>query len=581
MRGDMAVAKAPQAPAPEPKIVYQSVPLTVAQGPHNGTPQYQSADPITGAMVGGQIAMIRAALRFKRFIACTGRRVGKTTTRPFLWLEDANLTEGLYTAGFVAPDHTKAWEAFQFVRDQYGGLREKGGMVVKAVGDPQTQDRYLVVAPMRQDPATMPKWYARDPAIAPRLKNVGKNDGLKIYFWSGQHPHYQKIQGFMFKFHRISLDEPAQLHPDILRVINPMLLDSNGNLDVTGIPDYTLPGNVWFKRYFDKGQDLSKRKRWFSVNFPSMANPNLSTEALEEAAEDCLTEEDYEQAILGKFVSGKGAVFGNFDAVFVVKADLGTDATMPEWMRKLQQKAPAPTMDFWLPEPYPSPGHQYALSADWAGKSRSRDATIIGVYDLSAMPKPRQVALFRFKEDNYTQQVEWAAGVKEHYGAVEFHGDENNGNGEAMGDILRDRYATGIVAHKFGAHNKGGYVRRGQFLFYGAEVELIDCTAQRHEFGAYIKIAPESKSGVDQMVRYSHPPGEHDDFVDSFLQVTECLMRGRRQIVTVEAEPRDLIVQDDAGRVQIDTAVMDGDLWEDLESESGAISVGGRRRRGA
>jgi len=79
--------------------------------PHNGHPAYRQVDPQFGDLIGGQVAMIRGCLRYKTFTIPVGRRVGKTTSRPFLWLQEAGIRGGkggLYRAGFFAQDHTKA-----------------------------------------------------------------------------------------------------------------------------------------------------------------------------------------------------------------------------------------------------------------------------------------------------------------------------------------------------------------------------------------------------------------------------------------------------------------------------------------
>jgi hypothetical protein len=500
----------------------QTLELKVVGGPHNGTPEYRFPDPVTGAMIGGQVAYVRCALRHKRLVAPWGRRAGKTTGRPFLYSAEATMTKGRYTAGFVTANHVKAWEMFQFCRDQFGGL------VKDSVGEPESQNRYIDLHAMNANPADF-TWAMRDPTIGPRLKaSLGLNEGSRIYFWSGSHPHYQAIQGFPFRFDRISVDEAQQIHPGITRIVNPMLLDSGGALDVSGIADMDEPGNVWFEEYFDRGNDPKRAPRWKSLNFPTFCNPNLDPEAMAEIEDDILTNDDYEQYILAHFISGSGSVFQNLAAIFVLepvaRREHPTHEDVPEWCKALLRRTHSRATRLWVYEADPKPGHHYGLTVDFAGRTKTRDATVIGVYDLT---ENVQVAVIQIRDMPSPDQLAWIEGVKTHYTTDVVHGD-NTPEGAALMSYLRERYGTGVVGHNFSASNKPTYVRRGQFLFEMAEVRLINCEPQRTEFKDFKRIAGEAKTGRDQPVAYSHPPGKHDDFVTSFLQIAPSMAHGKR-----------------------------------------------------
>lgn len=532
--------------------------LTIAARPHNGTPSTRVKDPVTGQPVGGQIAYIRWCIRNKRFIAAWGRRAAKSTARRFLWPEECALTPGRYNAGFVAPDHTKAWEAF------LGAKEDLAPFILESHGDPESQNRYHVLKAMSL--TERPDYLAPDDPRWERVK-AHPNTGGRIYFWSGQHPHYEKIRGFTFPFHRISLDEPAQLHQKILRVVSPMTADAGGAIDVSGTPDHDGIGNFWFEQWYLRGLD-DTWPTWASLNFPTWCNPHLSEQGIQEIVDDCLTDDDYQQEVLARFITGKGAVFGNFENVFVLPI-LHDRNSPPEWVQDIQASAPCPDMRFWIHENEPRPGHSLVLSIDWA---KHRDATIMSVYDLSPVEYkrpgsglvvrlPRQVAVFMFQGDNYTEQLGWAQGIKDHYGAHEVHGDENNGNGVAMGDFLRQRYETGIIPHKFSVANKGAYVRRGQFLFYNADVLLMKVQRQIDEFKSFRKIVPKTQSG-EVHVRYSHPPEGHDDFVDVFLQVSEALTLGGRE-KEEPVQPKSALFAVNERGLEMDVAAFTADVFDD------------------
>lgn len=519
--------------------------LRVVQGPHNGKPRWQFPDPVTGQMIGGQVAYIRTALRRKRFVGPWGRRAGKTTTRPFLWVNEAAMTAGRYTAGFITANHTKAWEMLQFCRSQFGD------MVEDVVGEPESQNRYIDTKPIVGRMSDVPRAFRDCPVIGPRVAaNLGRNTGMRVYFWSGQHPHYQAIQGFPFKFHRISPDECQQLHRGVTRIITPMLLDSGGSADFTGIADVDAIGNDWFQTYYEKGLDPKNQHRWASLNFPTYCNPSLDDEALAEVVGDLLTSDDYEQYILAKFISGSGAVFKNLERIFVLaprwRREKGSESDMPTWFNLLMSKAPSDLVQAWIVDERAVVGHQYALSVDFAGRTRMRDATVIDVFDLT---ENRQVALIVIRDMDSPDQLHWVDGVKTAYGATELHGDETP-EGAALMGFLRRRHGAGIRGHNFSSANKANYVKKGQFLFEMAEVQLINCDYQRQEFKDFRRITSESKDGKDGPVSYSHPPGKHDDTVAAFLQIAPSMGYGRREIEVAAPELDPLV--DKAGTTTLE-----------------------------
>jgi hypothetical protein len=525
---------------PAPKTKVQTLELKAVGGPHNGKPPWQSPDPVTGRMIGGQVAYIRAALRHKRLVAPWGRRAGKTTGRPFLYTAEATMTKGRYTVGFLTANHTKAWEMFLFCKEQFGGL------VKDSVGEPESQNRYIDLGPINAQPQEL-SFELRDPVMGPRFDAaLGKNEGSRIYFWSGQHPHYRAIQGFPFRFDRISIDEAQQIHPGVTKIVNPMLLDSGGSLDVSGISDMDDIGNVWFEEYFRKASEPKNQHRWCSLNFPTFCNPNLDPEAMEEIVGDMLTSDDYEQYILARFVSGSGAVFTNLDAVFVLKPTIVKEhpawdnLALPSWLATLLVRARSDLLRFWIYEPTPKQGHHYALTVDFAGRTRTRDATVIGVYDMT---ENAQVAVIQIRDMQSPDQLAWIEGVKSAYRAQELHGD-NTPEGASLMAYLRERHGVGIMGHNFSSSNKPQYVKRAQFLFEMAEIRLIDCEAQREEFRIYKRLAGESKMGKDQPVSYSHPPGKHDDFVSSFLQIAPSMAHGRRAALSPDPDHKSMFDAD-------------------------------------
>lgn len=542
--------------------------LKITTGPHNGTREYRVPDPATGEMIGGQVYIIRSCLRRKRVICPVGRRAGKTSMKPFLWLAEQSITAGMYYAGIATAGHVKAYELFKFARDQLGGA------VKDARGEPESQDRWIETHAV--NPTFSPDdWIMKDPELGPiARKNAGKNKGGKIWFWSGAHPHYLSIQGFTHHFTRLSVDEAHQIHPGILRVVNPMLLDSGGSLDVTGIPDVDAVGNDWFSTYYEKGLVKEKQHRWQSISFPSYANPHLNKEALAEITEDVLTNDDFTQQIMATFVSGAGSVFTNIEAVFVLKAtwrrEQDSQVDGPEWWRALFALHASDGLKTWIYEADPTPGHNYAMTVDFAGRTRNRDATAIHIYDMTQNQMACAVSIRGMTSPS---QLAWIEGIKDHYGANEVYGDETP-EGAALMGYLRERYKTGVIGIKFSSTNKAEFCKRGVFLFEMAEVQLIDAAEIKNEFKKYRRITSEAASGKDGPVSYSHPPGGHDDHVSAFLQIAPSMVYGKRALEHRDPPKPDLIDKDGL----LDLSALNSDLDDDLAEGEDSVRVRVPRR---
>ena len=531
----------------------QSIPLELAVKPHNGRPGLQQeveattdSGPVRLLLGGQRLLIFLAVYVHKRLIAPVGRRFGKTTSVPFLITEEARFINGMYYAIYVAQSHDKAYEMMDYCERFWGGVRDKKnptGFVKERVGGPRDQRRYLELFP-----------------IDMQGQGESGNTGIRIYFVSGAHPHYEKIRGYPHPMHRAILDEFSLIHPKLRKVIFPMLADAGGKMLGIGTTDEDGLGNDLFHLYYQRGLSKDpKYREWGAMNFSSLANPTITEEDFAAMLNDCVDQDEVDQEIYAKFLKGKGSVFSNFDAVFVGKPEVCNDnpEDWPAWCHEIagaavgaRKMAPDESLrppEVWIREDY-DPTHEYIMSVDWA---KARDHTVMGVYDMVTL---RQVALFRFHGDNFTELFVWAKGVKDHYQAHEFHGDENTGAGQAMGDMLRGEYETGIIPHRFNTYNKSEYVRNGQIIFYEGRVELIDCPEQRHEFKVFKKFLPDTEKG-EVRIRYGHPPGGNDDLVDSFLQIASTVLDGVREEIA-KPKKRGFNIVDPEGKA-------DMSAWDD------------------
>lgn len=554
--------------------------------PHNGWDEktqrgrkdQQFPDPVTGAKIGGQVAYIRTAMRFPRFVAAWARRQGKTTTRPHLYREEQALVPGMYWAGMLFPDHTVAhrtWESFK---------TEWGELVVDAKGDDKSQNRWIRLMPVHiAKEMKPPAWYGS--ALRRRFEAAKErhNEGATIYFWSSQHPYYRRIQGATHNWNRISPDEAQQIHPGWRKILMPMLRDPDplgfpGKLDVSGTPDADEEGNDWFEEFFNNGQDPAMR-RWACLRFPDGTNPFVPPDP-EGADEDLGTEEAIRQARYAEFLSDQGAVFRNLEQVFVLpyrRVD-GTDNPLwPPWLHALNRQFPIASALGWFSRFDPVPQHIYGISVDWARSPRG-DRTVVSVFDFTL---GRQDAVLCWRGEDFTQQMEWVLAIQKHYRALQCHCD-NNGMGEAMADFMRRRHAQGYVGHRFSAANKSGFVRQAQVLFMEADrsnpgggVALIDCETQRREFKSFRAVEPENASS-ESVVRYTHRPGGHDDFVACFLQIAPTLCIVGRQAAEVVAE-EERPAFDAKGRTRL--SLFGDDPFEERDGEDEWRLVSPERRR--
>lgn len=509
---------------PKKKLIH----VQMAGYPHNGEgkPACQFPDPVTGEMIGGQVAAIRMAMRYPHCVFAWARRQGKTKFRQYLFQNEALITSGTYWAGIVYPDHTSAAKVAENFRDSWGA------MVADSHINAQDQDRWIQLHPFAAPVGDPPAWFTRKLADRWRRCQQGEpNTGVRIYFWGGSMPHARKIQGFPHPFHRVDWDELQEQDPTAHAIVRPMLRDVRGHECFSGTPWSSGVGNVAFERLFDIGLDKTS-KGWFSYRIPDGANPHVPATDVAEARRS-MSDAEIRQTMFAAFISDAGAVFSNLDRVFTLKP-LDPDAPALDWVRALRARFNMPSIAWWVSEPAPVPGHVYGASIDWA-RSPKGDYSCLSVFDFTT---GRQVAVLRWRGEDFTAQMEVVLAVQTHYGAQQLHSD-GNGMGEPMSDFMRRRHAVGFTAHRFG-RNKGDYVRRAQILFADAAVALIACDEQRREFKDFSAFEAEGL-GSEKAVKYCAPEGDHDDFVASFLQLAPTLtIVGRQEAPAADPEKEPL-----------------------------------------
>lgn len=499
--------------------------VALKSGPHNGEgrPDLQIEDPINGDMIGGQVAAMRMAMRYRHTVYPWARRQGKTTFRQFLLQNEATITSGEYYAGIVFPDHTTAAKIANVFRESWGD------MVKAAKINDKDQDRWIELHPMLPpEGEPPPTWFT--PSLAAKWTRClgGEcNTRFKVYFWGGAHPYYEKIQGFPHHFNRVDWDETQQIHPLAYGPVRPMIRDVRGHECFSGTPWVTGIGNFKFESWWRTAGEPDE-PHWFRMRIPDGTNPFVPPVADDELRS--MTRQEIRQTMYAEFLTGEGALFSNLDAVISI-LPLPKNAPSLKWIRELRAIHAMPSVEWWIADALPTRGHVIAASIDWA-RSPTGDYSVLSVFDLSTA---QQIALVRWRGENFTSQLELVLAIKDHYGAAELHSDAN-GMGETMSDFMRARHAAGFVGHKFGK-NKADYVRRAQILFTDDDVRLINCSPQFEEFKQFA--AHESIGiGSEKTIKYAAPQGENDDIVAAFLHLAPTISTvGRREVVIADAPP--------------------------------------------
>lgn len=452
---------------------------------------------------GGQVAFIDGMVSYRFFTAPCGRRFGKTLALIWGTMEKQGRSSSFYRAIHVQTDHAKA-KTLQdaFVRCLGGDPKSNPNSLIKRVKTDQGQDRWVEVKPLS---VTL-----QDGTI------LRGNTGARIYFCSGSHPDFYRIQGFPFHFDDIFIDETQLQHPELItRVAIPMLNDSMGSLTLTGHPQRGMPGNHEFQKFYLRGlSDDPRYAHYGALNFPSEANPIISLQANADGRQACANENEEREEYDGLFSNDGGGVFPKIDKAFV----LPVLEQVPDFFLRLQSSTPLPKAFAYFHEA-PHPLKRYVVGIDWG---KLYDATIIHVFDRTTN---RQVAFCRILGEDYEEQLIYVRAFRAAYNNAHVNGD-NNGVGEAMGERLAREYRTGYTPHKFSAHNKEMYVRRGAIMFKNEAIQMIDEPTQKQEFINYTVLLnkrSDRAGGSSATLKYGHPEGEHDDHVDAFLVLTDFL----------------------------------------------------------
>lgn len=143
--------------------------------------------------------------------------------------------------------------------------------------------------------------------LSPVIKNINNStmtiifcNGSKLVFKSGDSP--DSLRGR--KIHFAVLDEAAFIKPEIWQVIRPALADTKGKAVLISTPNGI---GDWFHTIWLEG------KLWSKYHWPSQLNELVMTPDEIEDIRSSMSQTEYDQEILAKFVTKSGRVYNDFD----------------------------------------------------------------------------------------------------------------------------------------------------------------------------------------------------------------------------------------------------------------------------
>lgn len=263
----------------------------------------------------------------------------------------------------------------------------------------------------------------------------------------------------------VILDEYAYMKQDPWgKVVRPMLLDNGGEAWFGSTPNRK---NHHYKRYKEA---LLDPDRWSITEFTSHENPHLDADSLDLLVRD-MTDDDYQQEIMAKFLESSGMVFTLKDGTLWV----------PEKNVREQHK-----------------GHQLVSGLDLA-KTVDFTAQSIGCADCK-----KELGIWRFRGEANQQ----ARNIKANW--LRWGKPSTRVEDNAAVDIIvamRDLDMMFDLHHTDG-DSKPKMVAALKLALERQEWQFVDDPVATSELEDY----EESQTRTGRM-QYSAPPGEHDDTV--------------------------------------------------------------------
>lgn len=314
---------------------------------------------------------------------------------------------------------------------------------------------------------------------------IGIKGGARIYRKTGESP--ASIQGERVTL--IIMDESQDMPEDVYQYAMPGLLESGGRLIAIGV----AKGRGRFRTYWHLGQ--GEDSMYHSSVVASTESPviqQLAREAgipviqwLRENTDGDLTDVEFRQQYLAEWIDADGQVFTNYERLFT-----GTGGS-------------------------PLTGGPFIASLDLG---KVNDFTVLYVGDIS---KQEFVAKWRFNKVDYLDQMPRIINVLKGWGVRFVHMDAN-GVGAAPAEMLRAAQIS-VVEFPWSNQSKQALVSSMVRAVERGEVKFLrDDEDLKKEMGLF-----EGTVSPGGVIKYSAPPGYHDDCVISAALLIQKMAKNK------------------------------------------------------
>lgn len=295
-----------------------------------------------------------------------------------------------------------------------------------------------------------------------RIETVTKG---ALDFWTLENPDVGRGR----RYGLVIVDEAAMarhLEPAWNEAIRPTLTDYKGGAWFLSTPK----GRNYFWQLAQRGDNSERWPGWKSHSAPTAGNPHIDADEIE-AARLSLPERIFRQEYLAEFIDDGGGVFrGIMDAI-------------------------------WYEQPE-KPTSNLVIGVDWG---RYNDFTVFTVMDAL---RGIVIELDRFTGIDYAIQLARLKTLYSRYPGSGIVAEENSIGGPLVESLQRE--GLPVRAFQTTAASKRAIIESLALAFEQRKISIPDCPWLINELLAY-----EQERLPGGLLRYSAPPGGHDDGVMS------------------------------------------------------------------
>lgn len=314
--------------------------------------------------------------------------------------------------------------------------------------------------------------------LGPATTHISQKDN-RLEFYGGAVLEMWSLEGTgagrSRKYGRVIVDEGAfarNLESDYNEAIRPTLTDYRGDAWFFSTPK----GRDYFWTLWMRGQDPADTE-WASWQMPTSTNPYINPAEIEAARRD-MPERAFRQEYLAEFIEDGAGVF-----------------------RRVREQATATPQAGRIRTGETGPWHEYVGGVDWG---KHADFTVISIIDTSTN---ELVYLDRFNRIDYRFQLSRLRAAHDLFQPGTWV-VERNSMGEPLIEQVRDELP--VLAFTTNNASKAQAIEALSLALERGDLRILDNPVLVAELLAY-----ESERLPSGLLRYTAPPGMHDDCVMS------------------------------------------------------------------